>query len=73
MSAIDDLVTAAVRCCKCGAGYGCCDCWEKCSCGWLAEKGKPCRNPKTTRCSTKVKYGQTKRAGSSATRRQRLK
>lgn len=38
-----------------------CDCWEKCSCGWFARKGNPCRNPHTTRCSTKVKYGKYNR------------
>lgn len=43
------------------AGKDTCDCWEKCSCGWSALKGEPCRNPATTRCSTKVKYGKYNR------------
>lgn len=59
MSAIDALFNKAnLRCTKCGvAAAAGCDCWERCSCGWSAEKGKPCRNPDTTRCSSKVKYG----------------
>jgi hypothetical protein len=33
-----------------------CDCYERCSCGYTTDKGQPCRNPETTRCSTKLKY-----------------
>lgn len=55
---INRLIDAAdLRCTKCDAPKNTCDCWEWCSCGWYAEKGKPCRNPETRRCSTKVKYG----------------
>jgi len=43
---------------KCGTqGIGNCDCYEKCSCGWFADKGQPCKNPTIKRCSTKIKYG----------------
>lgn len=60
--------SAKFHCSKCGAeGIGTCDCWEHCSCGWWAEKGKPCGNPKTTRCSTKLKHKQG--GGSSDLRR----
>lgn len=38
-----------------------CDCWTKCSCGWWARKGTPCRNPVTTRCFTKVQFGKYNR------------
>lgn len=54
---IEILIDAAMTCCKCGAKMGRCDCYEKCSCGWWADKGKPCNNPETTLCSTKIKYG----------------
>lgn len=51
-----------LRCTKCGAPKAIgCYCWEECSCGWTAEKGKPCRNPNTAHCSTKVKYGKYNR------------
>jgi hypothetical protein len=33
-----------------------CACYVQCSCGWIADRGKPCNNPETTRCSTKLKY-----------------
>ncbi len=57
---IDRLLdTVKFGCLICGAPMGKCDCWEACSCGWTARKGKPCGNPNTTRCSTKVKYGGT--------------
>ena len=57
LTPIARMVDGAVRCVKCGApGVGTCACWERCSCGWSAEAGKPCRNPTTTRCSTKLKY-----------------
>jgi len=61
-SPLDKMIEAAVVCTKCGAKPGQCDCWEKCSCGWFAEKGKPCRNPETRKCSTKVKYGKWNRS-----------
>lgn len=35
-----------LSCTICGSkGVGTCDCWTKCSCGWLYEKGTACRNP----------------------------
>ena len=46
---------SGMRCTKCEAPAGTCTCWERCSCGWTTERGKACRNPKTTGCSTKVK------------------
>lgn len=61
-SPLDRMIDASVRCLKCGAkGVGTCDCNERCSCGWIADKGQPCRNPATARCSTKVKYGKYNR------------
>ncbi len=55
---IEAMINAAVTCNKCGTkGFGNCDCYEQCTCGWIAERGTPCRNPATKRCSTKVKYG----------------
>jgi hypothetical protein len=41
----DRLVKQSVRCTKCGAKYGKCDCWTECRCGWLYERGEQCRNP----------------------------
>lgn len=43
---IFSMVDACVGCVKCGAKYGKCECWTKCECGWLFEKGGKCRNPK---------------------------
>lgn len=45
-----------LKCTKCGqpGNFGC---WVRCSCGWSAEAGRPCGNPETTRCSTKVRFG----------------
>lgn len=55
---IEKMIDAALVCSKCGAkGMFNCDCYERCTCGWIANKGEPCSNPETTRCSTKVKYG----------------
>lgn len=54
---VNRMIDAVVKCVKCGTpGLGNCKCWEHCSCGWWSEMGKPCHNPATTRCSTKVKY-----------------
>lgn len=59
---LNRLVESSVSCAKCGTkGIGACDCWERCSCGWMAEKGKPCDNPEASRCSTKVKHGKYNR------------
>lgn len=55
---IDALLdTVEWRCSICRAKAGTCDCWEKCSCGYLAQKGQPCSNPETARCSSKIQYG----------------
>lgn len=61
-SALDRLPLMNLKCCKCGATASisdpeACGCWEKCSCGWLNAKGAFCSNPKTMRCSNKLKYG----------------
>ena len=42
---IDRLIRGSVKCVICGAAYGACDCWTKCACGMLVEKGTKCRNP----------------------------
>lgn len=44
--AVDKMILGTVKCTLCGAGYGKCDCWTKCQCGWLFETGTTCRNPK---------------------------
>lgn len=45
-NALDRMILSSVKCPICGAGYGQCDCWQKCSvCGWSFQKGKACRNP----------------------------
>lgn len=45
-SPIDRMIMGVVKCTICGAGYGKCDCWQKCpKYGWSFEKGKACRNP----------------------------
>jgi len=49
-----DLLMTDMRCTKCNKPRGTCQCWEHCSCGWWTERGTPCRNPSTTRCSSKV-------------------
>lgn len=41
---IENFILKSVGCVKCGAPYGKCDCWTKCKCGWLYEKGKKCQN-----------------------------
>ena len=54
---IERLIDSNVHCLRCGArGVGTCDCRVRCSCGWYADRGQPCNNPATTRCSTKLKY-----------------
>lgn len=59
---IDRMIDESVTCSKCGAkGFMNCDCWEKCSCDYIAERGKPCTNPETARCTTKVMYGRYSR------------
>lgn len=62
MDGINRLIDAVMKCVKCGAAVGKCDCWEKCSCGWSNSRGKFCRNPNTIRCSSKLKYGQWNRS-----------
>jgi len=45
VSLLDKMILGAVKCTKCGAGYGKCGCWSKCQrCGWMFETGKMCRN-----------------------------
>jgi len=46
-TSLGKLITTSVRCTVCGAGYGKCDCWKKCSCGWsYRNDGKDtCHNP----------------------------
>lgn len=37
-----------IRCTKCNAKAGTCDCWRKCpieGCTWYIEKGHKCNNP----------------------------
>lgn len=43
MNPIDKLIINSVKCTKCGACYGQCQCWEECDCGLTIESGKPCR------------------------------
>jgi hypothetical protein len=31
--------------------------YERCSCGVIAERGKVCGNPETSRCTSRVRYG----------------
>ena len=42
---LDRMILGSVKCVRCGAGYGNCDCWEKCRCGWSHGRGEPCHNP----------------------------
>lgn len=55
------MIFAAVKCVKCGEKLDVCDCREKCSCNWMAERGTICNNPETIRCSLKLKYGKWNR------------
>ena len=55
---IERLIDATpMRCTLCKAPAGTCQCWEDCSCGWSVPRYTACRNPDTTDCSTKLKYG----------------
>jgi hypothetical protein len=44
-SPIEIMMDSVMKCVKCAAKMGACDCWSKCECGWTYEKGKSCRNP----------------------------
>lgn len=46
MGSIDKLILSSVTCTRCGSGYGKCDCWTSCSCGWTYAKDETCRNPR---------------------------
>lgn len=62
MNPIDYLLSKVeFKCGKCGAKMGSCDCWERCSCGWQAEKGRMCGNPETKSCTSRVKHGKYNR------------
>jgi hypothetical protein len=44
-SPLDKLILDSVKCTICGAGYGKCDCWVRCTkCGWSFENGTKCRH-----------------------------
>ena len=65
MSSILDLFPGVVfTCTLCDRVKGdpACQCWEKCSCGWSAMRGEFCDNPKTKRCSLKLKNGRYDRS-----------
>ena len=64
---MERLIDAAVSCVTCGTkGMGNCDCQTRCTCGWWAEKGKPCRNPTTVLCSSKLLFYGSVRAAKAA-------
>lgn len=43
---LSKMIDMNVRCIKCGAPMGKCDCWVQCSfCEWLHAKGELCANP----------------------------
>ncbi len=44
MSGIGEMIKNTVKCVKCGAAMGKCDCWIKCKCGWFFEKDSKCNN-----------------------------
>ena len=44
-SPIEQMIYSVAKCTVCGAAMGRCDCWTKCKCGWLYEKGTQCSNP----------------------------
>ena len=55
---LERMIDAApMRCTLCKQPRGTCQCWEDCSCGHSTRRYTPCRNPETTDCSTKLKYG----------------
>lgn len=39
------LVEQGVRCTRCGAPWGGCECWERCHCGQTKARGELCENP----------------------------
>ena len=39
---------SGLRCTRCGAPAGECDCWTPCACGWTFAKGTACNNPDCT-------------------------
>jgi hypothetical protein len=49
LSSIERMIdNSSLKCVKCGAKAGYCDCWSECpvdGCGWSVEKGYKCRNP----------------------------
>ena len=49
LSPIEVLINNSdMKCTKCGAKAGKCDCWSKfpvVGCSWFVEKGHKCRNP----------------------------
>jgi len=48
ISPISRMIDSVMRCVKCDAKMGECDCWTKCDivgCSWSYEKGSKCRNP----------------------------
>jgi len=48
LSPIARMMDMVVRCTKCNAKVGQCDCWTKCDaegCKWSYEKGGECGNP----------------------------
>jgi hypothetical protein len=60
---IDRMIdTSGLRCTVCNLPAGTCDCWAECSCGWSHLKGRPCNNPMTTRCSSKLRFKREKGA-----------
>ena len=47
VSPVNRLIDSSVSCSKCGTkGMFNCDCFYKCWCGWIIDKGEDCRNPK---------------------------
>lgn len=48
-SPIERMIDAAcMKCAKCGAAMGTCDCWVLCDCGRSFERGGECPNPEHT-------------------------
>lgn len=45
MTSLAGLIDATVRCTRCNAAKGQCDCWKKCAvCGWRYYKTETCQN-----------------------------